>query len=297
MMKFGVCIPNFGENLAPESIRSICEAAERLGYDSVWTTDHMVTPAGAYSPYRNILESVAVLAYAAAVTKRVSVGTSIIVLPLRDPILLAKQLASVDQLSGGRLIAGLAVGWWNDEFKALGSNFHDRGARVDEEIELIRSLWTQPVVDFLGRHYRLRDVTCDPKPAQAGALPIWIGGNSPSAVRRAARLGNAWHATGIPFDEFEVRVKELKKLARKREVFVSTRMAIDIRGGGPRLTKNPVGDRRVVWGGGQAGISNSLEDYRKAGLEYLVAYFGDKKPDEYISDMRDFARDVAGRGR
>jgi probable F420-dependent oxidoreductase len=291
-LKYGVCIPNFGENLSPQSVRAVCEAAERLGYDSVWTTDHMVTPAGETSPYKNLLESITVLAYAAAITTRVALGTSIIVLPLRDPVLLAKQLAAVDQLSGGRLIAGLAVGWYEGEFRALGSNFHDRGARADEEIEFIRSLWTQPVVDFVGGHYRLRDVTFEPKPEQGGSVPIWIGGNSPSAVRRAATFGNAWHATSIPFDEFQLRVAELRKLAGKRQVLITTRMAIDLHSKGPRLTTNPVGEKRVVWGGLPDSTISSLEEYREAGLEYLVAYFGDKDPEGYVSDMREFAKMV-----
>jgi probable F420-dependent oxidoreductase len=291
-MKFGVCIPNFGENLSPDSVRAVCEAAERLGYDSVWTTDHLVTPTGASSPYKNILESVSVLAYAAALTKRVALGTSIIVIPLRDPVLLAKQLATVDQLSGGRLIAGLGVGWYEEEFIALGSGFHDRGVRADEEIELLRSLWAQPVVDFVGRHYRLRDVTFDPKPEQGGSLPIWIGGNSSSALRRAATFGNAWHATSIPFDEFRARAEELRKLTGKREVLITTRMAVDLDAKAARLTTNPAGERRVVWGGLPSSTITSLEEYKEAGLEYLVAYFGDKESDRYVSDMREFAKTV-----
>ncbi|HVP22825.1 MAG TPA: TIGR03619 family F420-dependent LLM class oxidoreductase [Conexivisphaerales archaeon] len=288
-MKFGVCIPNFGENLSPSAVRSVCEAAERVGYDSVWTTDHMVTPAGAPSPYRNILESLSVLAYASAVTTRVAVGTSIIVLPLRDPVLLGKQLAAIDRLSGGRLIAGLAIGWSEEEFESLGSSFHDRGARADEEIELLKAMWTQPVVDYAGRYYRLRDVAVEPKPEQGGAVPIWIGGNSRSAVRRAASLGNAWHATSIPFDEFQVRVKELKQMAGRREVAVTTRMAIDMRSDQPKLSVNPAGEKRVVLGGGWKGISSSLDEYRSAGLEYLVGYFGDKEAGEYIKEMEAFA--------
>ena len=288
-MKYGVCIPNFGESLTTEAVRSVCEAAERLGYSSVWTTDHMVTPAGSTSPYTNLLESVAVLAYAAAVTRRVAIGSSIIVLPLRDPVLLAKQLATVDRLSGGRLIAGVAVGWWDAEFSSLGSSFHDRGERADEEIDLLRALWTQPVVDYVGHHYRLRDVTFEPKPEQGGALPLWIGGNSLAAVRRAAAVGNAWHATSIPFDEFQERVKQLKKLAGRKDVLVTTRMAIDMSASAPKLTTNPVGEKRVVWGGGAEGVTKSLREYEGAGLEYLVAYFGDKKEGDYLRAMEEFA--------
>ncbi|MGA1974855.1 MAG: TIGR03619 family F420-dependent LLM class oxidoreductase [Conexivisphaerales archaeon] len=289
-MRFGVCIPNFGDHLSPESIREVCLAAEEVGYDSVWTTDHLVTPSGTSSPYKNSYESVTVLAYAAAVTRRVALGTSIIVLPMRDPVLLAKQLATVDQLSGGRLIAGLAVGWWEEEFKALGASFHDRGVRAEEEIELLRSLWTQPVVDYVGRYYSVRDVTCDPKPEQSGGPPIWIGGNSSFAVRRAAALGNAWHATSIPFDEFQVRVKELRKLAGKRQVIVSSRMTIDLEARESKLTENPAGERRVVWGGGVDGVTRMLREYGAAGLEYLVAYFGDRDAESYISSMQRFAR-------
>ena len=288
-MKFGVCIPNFGEKLSPASIRSVCESAESLGYDSAWTTDHLVTPPGASSPYRNILESVSVLAYAAATTRRISIGSSIIVLPLRDPVLLAKQLATIDQLSGGRLIVGLAVGWSEEEFTALGSNFHDRGSRANEEIDLLRELWTQPVVDHIGRHYKIRDVAFEPKPAQGGSLPIWIGGNSLSAVRRAAAYGNAWHATSIPFDEFQGGVRELRKLAHRREVQATARMAIDLRLKETKLTTNPAGERRVLLGGREDGAVRSIKEYETAGLEYLVAYFGDKEREAYLADMEEFA--------
>jgi probable F420-dependent oxidoreductase len=294
-MKFGVCIPNFGEHLSVDAVRSVALAAEDFGYDSLWTTDHLVTPAGTYSPYLHIYESLAVLAYLAGVTSKVKVGSSIIVLPMRDPVLAAKQFATVDRLSGGHLIAGVAAGWAEGEFKALGSDFHNRGARLDEQIELLRALWTQPVVDFDGRYYKVRDIIFEPKPLQEGGPPIWVGGNSPSAAKRAAKLGNAWHATSIPLDEFERRVRELRAAAGRRQVAVTTRMAINLKASEAKMTKNPAGEKRVTWGGGVAGVSLLVEDYTKAGLEYLVAYFGDKEPKEYVKDMKHFAEGVVSR--
>jgi len=291
-MKFGVCIPNFGEHLSPESVKAVCRAAEELGYHSLWTTDHIVTPAGLLSPYRNIYESLTVLAYAAGITRKTILGSSVVVLPLRDPILAAKQFATLDALSEGRLIVGLAAGWAEGEFRVLGGSFGDRGARLDEQVELLRALWTQPVVNFVGRYYKVIDVIFEPKPCQDGGPQVWIGGNSRAAVKRAARLGDAWHATSIPLDEFRLRVEELRRLSGQRQVEVTARMAVDVRSSKSRLLRNPAGERRVVWGGGTGGVAATLSEYEAAGLEYLVVYFGDKEPSEYVSDMKVFGDDV-----
>jgi probable F420-dependent oxidoreductase len=139
-----------------------------------------------------ILEAFMTLAYVAAVTRRIRLGTEVLVLPQRQPVLVAKQVSTLDTLSGGRVRLGVGVGWQESEYEALGEEFADRGRRMDEALELLRACWTQPAIDFAGKHYRLRAMGMEPKPPQGGALPVWIGGNSEAAFRRVGKYGDGW---------------------------------------------------------------------------------------------------------
>jgi probable F420-dependent oxidoreductase len=147
-----------------------------------------------------ILEALMTLSYVAAVTSRVTFGTEVLVLPQRHPTLVAKQVSTLDTLSGGRVRLGVGVGWQESEFEALGEDFGTRGARMDEAIRLLRAWWTEPQVDFTGTHYRVRAMAMEPKPPQGRALPIWVGGYSDAAFRRVAQLGDGWLAGGAAGD-------------------------------------------------------------------------------------------------
>jgi len=136
------------------------------------------------------------LTYVAAVTRRVELGTSVIVLPLRNPVLVAKETASLDALSGGRLIFGTAVGWMEREFEFLGAHFDDRGARFEEYLRAIREYWTAPEPRFEGHYIRFADVNVSPRPVRAAGPAIWIGGSSRPALRSAATLADGWHPVG-----------------------------------------------------------------------------------------------------
>jgi probable F420-dependent oxidoreductase len=137
------------------------------------------------------------MAYLAAATSRVTLGTEVLVLPQRHPVLVAKQVSTIDTLSGGRVRLGVGVGWQESEYEALGEDFHTRGARMDEAIRLMRATWTDPQIDFAGPHYTLKAIGMEPKPPQGGRLPIWIGGNSERALRRVGELGDGWLASQI----------------------------------------------------------------------------------------------------
>jgi probable F420-dependent oxidoreductase len=139
-----------------------------------------------------ILEPFVTLGYLAAATTRVTIGTEVLVLPQREPTLVAKQVSTLDTLSGGRMRLGVGVGWQESEYEALGENFHDRGARMDEAIALLRTYWTDAHVNYAGKHYRANEMAMEPKSPQAGRLPIWVGGASEAALRRVGRLGDGW---------------------------------------------------------------------------------------------------------
>ena len=137
------------------------------------------------------------LAYAAAVTRRVRLGTEVLVLPQRDPVLVAKQVSTLDTLSAGRVRLGVGVGWQASEYEALGEDFTNRGRRMDEALALLRACWTERSIDFTGSHYHVRAMGMEPKPPQGRALPVWIGGNSEAAYRRVGRHGDGWLGSRI----------------------------------------------------------------------------------------------------
>jgi probable F420-dependent oxidoreductase len=193
--EYGVILPNFGSGATPAGVLQVAEAAERLGYHSVWTTEHLLVGPEAVDPYGTVLDSLTVLSWLAGRTERVALGTSIVILPLHHPIRLAKEAAALQALSGGRLKLGVGVGWHEDEFRFFGVPFEERGRRADESIRLMRALW-RGESSFAGEFWSFQDATSRPLPEPAPE--IWIGGRS---LRRARELGDVWHPTRIGADE------------------------------------------------------------------------------------------------
>src|SRR3954454_23490347 len=211
-MRIGVTVPNFHETLAERTtIEAVGRMADDLGLDSVWCNDHLALPpprdgggaepayAAAYGEQRgrHIYEPLIVLAYLAAVTRRVMLGTSVYLLPLRNPLLAARQAVSLDRLSDGRLVLGVGVGWLEHEFAAVGVPYRERGRRTDEAIAVLKTVCGPDGAEFL------------PKPVQRPHPPLWIGGSSAAAVRRAARAGDAWHPSHLTVDELRKQIPEL----------------------------------------------------------------------------------------
>lgn len=209
-MQFGVALPQFGpparDPALRDRIRDVAVAADQLGFDVVWTAEHLIFPAQLCTPYPYgggrapfdisdpILDVATTLAFVAALTTRVRLGTSVVVLPYHHPIALAKALATLDVLSNGRLLLGVAGGWLREEFDLLGVPFHERGARTDEYLALLKQLWSDERVTFRGRFFTLDDAVFFPKPIQRPHPPIWIGGDSAAALRRVGRVGDGWMA-------------------------------------------------------------------------------------------------------
>jgi probable F420-dependent oxidoreductase len=197
-MKFGLFGINTGPCARPETSAKVARAAEAAGFESLWTGEHVVlpdpqAPPSPAPPQHPMLDPAASLAFLAAHTQRVKLGTGIIILPQRNPLVLAKELASVDVLSNGRLIFGLGAGYLKAEFDALGARFDDRGARTDEYIDVLRALWTQPKPSFSGRTVKFSGVDAQPRPVQKPHPPIVVGGMSASALARALARGNGWY--------------------------------------------------------------------------------------------------------
>lgn len=203
-MKLSVEFPNVAYREGPAAVARLAQAIEDIGYDHIDIFDHVVMgyptatrPAGPYPPGMPILEALMALSYMAAVTSRVTLGTEVLVLPQRQPALVAKQVSTLDTLSGGRVRLGIGVGWQEAEYEALGEDFHTRGQRMDEAIQLLRAYWGEPQVNFEGTYYRAVAMAMEPKPPQGRRLPLWIGGTSQAAYRRVGRFGDGWLAIHI----------------------------------------------------------------------------------------------------
>jgi probable F420-dependent oxidoreductase len=187
---FGVILPNYGKGSSPDGIRSVAEAAEELGFHSVWTTEHIIVGREAVNPYGRVYEPLVTLGWIAGWTERVALGTSIVILPLHNPMHLAKEAATLQELSGGRFTLGVGMGWHEDEYRFMGVEFRGRGRRGDEAIRLMRALWNGER-NFEGRYWSFRNATSEPHPTPQPE--IWVGGSSEPALRRARELGDVWH--------------------------------------------------------------------------------------------------------
>jgi probable F420-dependent oxidoreductase len=202
---FGVILPNYGPDSSPEGIRRTAEAAEELGFDSVWVTEHIIVGPEAVEPFSRVYEPLVTLGWIAGWTERIGLGTSIVLVPLHHPIHLAKEVATLQELSGGRVTLGVGMGWHEDEYRFMGVEFRGRGRRGDEAIRLMRALW-KGEQNFGGQYWSFENATSEPHPSPQPE--IWVGGSSEPALRRARELGDAWHPSRGSDAEHVRRVKE-----------------------------------------------------------------------------------------
>ena len=225
-MRIGVSLPNVGLDHGKDTLVPVAAAAERLGFDSVWAAHHVLMPyerASEY-PYKHSgteiamtpgmqwLDPIVTLSLIAGATERVGLGTSVFVIPYRDPVTLAAELAALDVLSEGRLTLGVGAGWMREEFEAIGVPPGERGARTDEHIQVMKVLWTDDPATFRGRFTSFEGVVLATRPRSEGGPPIWVGGNTDAGLRRALRLGDGWHG-------FEVFPEELSDVRSRLERF------------------------------------------------------------------------------
>ena len=228
-MKFGIMAPYLQGPLEDgEYAAAFGRLAEEFGFESIWAVDHVVMcpdyqsrypydPSGRSPFHENVVQPdpLAWLGWVAAHTRRIRLGTGILILPLRNPVVLAKAVASLDSLSKGRLLLGVGVGWVREEAEAVGTDFTTRGRRCDEYIEAMRELWREPVSSYKGEHVEFAGVVSQPKPARPGGVPILIGGHSPAAARRAGRLGDGFYPLGVFGKELDVLLTTMREAAEE----------------------------------------------------------------------------------
>jgi alkanesulfonate monooxygenase SsuD/methylene tetrahydromethanopterin reductase-like flavin-dependent oxidoreductase (luciferase family) len=270
-MKFGICIPNYGENTSVDALRTVAVEAEKLSYDSVWTTDHILMPIGSGTPYERIFESITSLAYLASVTNTVKLGVSSLIMSMRNPVVVAKQLATVDHLSAGRIMLATSVEWNKIEFQHLGSDFRDRGRRLDDSIRLIRTLWSNGrYPEFEGKDIpqRFTSATFEPYPIQE-SLTIWVAGNSYAPMKRAVTLGDAWHPNVVPLDVFRNLVAQFRGIPRAEDKEICVRIGMNLRAARPEY-RGPWGERRVLLSGNMNQNRKIITELETLGVIYML---------------------------
>jgi probable F420-dependent oxidoreductase len=242
-VKFGIAFANAGPFVNPDLFELLVRTADEAGFESIWTVEHVVVPVGYESEYpysptgkmpgderSPIPDPILPLAYAAALSTNLRLGTGILILPQRHPAYVAKEMATLDVLSGGRAILGVGIGWLEEEFEVLGIPFKERAPRTEEGIRAVRHLWAEKPEPFEGRFHRFAAVESNPKPVQPGGVPIVVGGHVPGAARRAARCGDGFFPVRGDFAELEVlfaaMCAECEKIGRKpEEIELSTGVA------------------------------------------------------------------------
>jgi len=284
-MRFSLNLPNYGVLGHRDATLAIAERAEALGYASLWTSDHILLPATLPDPYGNLLESFTTLSYLAARTERIQLATGVLVLPQRDPLLAAKQAATVHHLSGGRLTLGVGVGWIEEEYGYLRADFHSRGQLVDEYIPAMRALFETAAPDFHGAHIDYSDVLFSPKPSVP--IRIVVGGTSVAALRRAATLGDGWHGLYQSPEQARAAVAAIHKLGVNDNFEVSLRTITRVGG-----AVHDVAPGSALQGG-TAAIMTQIDRYAAAGVKHLVIEPLSNDLDDFIEQITRFARDVA----
>jgi probable F420-dependent oxidoreductase len=311
-MRYGFYLPTRGACATPEALEAIVARGEALGFASTMIADHVVFPtqiasrypytvSGAFPGGGDALEQLALMAFVAGRTRSLRLVTSVMIVPHRNPVVTAKMLATIDVLSRGRVTVGVGVGWLREEFQALAApDFERRGAVSDEYIRIFKTLWTQSPASFEGRFYRFAALRCLPPPVQKPHPPVWIGGHSPAALRRVARLGDGWHPVGanpaVPLrpDELRASLDELRRLT-EAEGRDFSRLTISY--------KAPVYDPGAVGAGGErrpfsgapGQILDDVETFARLGVSELVFDFRSERLEDSLERMERFAALVKSR--
>jgi probable F420-dependent oxidoreductase len=279
MVQFSFRPPNadyLGFEATPEGIISTARKAEELGFDAVFVNDHIIVDGSPRSAsWTNTYDPLIALSFIAAHTSRIPLGTSVLIMPYRNPIATAKMLATLDQMSGGRVIAGVGVGWNEAEFNALGVPFHERGARTNEYLRIWQACWAPGPVSFSGRFFTFANMHVSPKPLQQPHPPIWIGGSSTAALRRAATFAQVWQPTPTPLAELielQARLRQASAEVGRQDVPV-TRMSFRVNFSQITGSTAPV-EKRPVGQGTPAQVAEDIRRYRhEAGVQAFQINF------------------------
>jgi probable F420-dependent oxidoreductase len=271
-MRFGFHLPQFGRAIVMGGIERAAIQAEELGYDDVWVSDHLIVPADQAYPAPYLYDPLMALAFAAAATNRVGIGTSVLVATqYTSPLALANTLASLDHLSGGRLTVGAGIGWSRAEYEALGAPFDHRGQRLEEMLALWRTAWHDDPASHAGTYYPFQQMRILPKPAHE--IPVWLGGTSDAALGRALRLAQGYHGIGVDPGAAAALVERVRKERPDEGFTISLRIPWDARSD-------------------DAEVRATVEQYAKAGIQHLLFTPDRGDLETWLAGMAQLARQL-----
>ena len=318
-MQYGITLPGRGPLATPDNMATIAQRAEALGFDSIALGDHILVPRNIDSDYPytetgefpgsasgQAMEQITALAYMAGCTEKIRLATSVLIVPHRNPLVAAKALATLDVMSGGRLIVGVGVGWCREEFEAVGCEpFDERGAVTDEYIRAFKELWTADNPTFEGKYVSFSDIWFLPKPVQKPHPPFWVGGESRPAIRRAAMLCDGWYPIGnnpaFPVGTPEALQNGMERLRRTAERAGRNPDEIQIiyRSHDYRITGTDTSDDRRRFTGSSEQIAGDIREYEDMGVSYLVLDIArlsaDGNMEETLGHLEDFTTQVAAK--
>jgi len=279
-MKVGFGLPNIGPLGSAESVTKVAQRAEALGYDSLWTIERVLWPVKPQTPYpvtpdgslpegyKHCLDPLDTLTFAAAHTKKVALGTSVLDIPYYNPVMLARRLTTIDILSGGRLRVGLGLGWSQDEMDASGGNMKERGARADEFLKVLVAIWTRDPVEFNGRFFRVPKSYISQKPVQKPHPPIYMAAFAPPALKRLATQADGWNPTGIPIEGMAQMFSSIQQMAKEAGRDPS-KLAMVVRAN-LHITDKPLGKARPIFGGTLEQIKEDALRCQQMGAHELI---------------------------
>jgi probable F420-dependent oxidoreductase len=308
-MDFGLHLPASTATVKAEELVRFAQQSEALGFYCLTVADHVIVPRNISVPYPYTvdgkypgtgyhLETLITMSYLAGATKRIRLVTSVMILPYRNPIVTAKMLASLDVLSGGRVIVGAGVGWMKEEFETIRTEpFEERGKVTDEYIAAFRELWTSDNPSFSGKYCSFSNIVFLPKPVQKPAIPIWIGGHSKQAIRRAARLGDGWHPIGgvptIPLEPEDVAadMSMLREYAEKagRD---PNKIRVALKGSLFDREKQITPGKRRRFIGSAEEVASDIRDYRAVGVDTMIFDVRRSSSSETLERMEWLAKEV-----
>jgi probable F420-dependent oxidoreductase len=279
-MRVGVTLPNSGPSANAHALIQGAQHAERLGYDSLWVVDRLLYPVTPRNPYpgtpdgslpefyKQVLNPLESLTFAAAHTSRIALGTSILDIPFYHPVVLARRLTTLDVLSGGRLRVGFGLGWSEDEFQAVGASAKERGARADEFLQVLKTIWTTDRVAFQGKYFQVPPSIIGPKPAQKPHPPIYLAAYVSAALKRAATLANGWMPNGIPLEvipqmlaQFHAMAEAVGRHPAELEVIVVASV---------HMTQSPREENRPVFTGSMEQVRADIRGFRDLGANEII---------------------------
>ena len=305
-MRLGFALPNVGPVATAEAVFKVAQRAEALGFDSLWTIDRLLypvkpqtpypgTPDGMLpEPYKHVLDPLEALTFAAAQTKKIALGTSVLDIPFYNPVTLARRLTTLDLLSNGRLQVGLGLGWSKDEMDAAGADMKQRGALADEFLQVVKAIWTTNPVEFKGKFYQVPKSYIGPKPVQQPHPPIYLAAFTQPAMKRLARMADGWNPVAIPVEGMAQMFGAIKEMAKEAGRDPSSLQMI-VRAN-LEITDRPLGKERTIFAGTLDQIKEDVSACSKVGAHevFLDPTFstGEQSLDRWLALMEQLRKSV-----